>query len=183
MSEKRWIVVVDWERYQHRDSSRSKVPPWVKNETKLLSSPDYLGLTSHQRGVLHGVWLEYARSLRRLPDNTSSLSRQLGLRVMRRDIDALNHAGFITFSASRVASEPDSLDRDRDRESVLRNPQSNTKKPQAALDDLTEQRIRRAIDNGALPTRIDVDAELAASPSLTDHQRAFLRALVPEEAA
>ena len=37
-------------------------------------------------------------------DNTLTLARQLGLRVLTRDIEALNHAGFITLSASKGAT-------------------------------------------------------------------------------
>ena len=98
-----WIVMPRWDEFQHRDMARSDVPPWVKNYTKLLHDDAYLTLSSHQRAVLHGLWLSYASARRQLPLNTRSLTRQLQLRVMRRDLEALNHAGFIEFSASKPA--------------------------------------------------------------------------------
>ena len=103
-----WIVIPNWEQFQHRDVGRSKVPPWVKSYTRLLSDDDYLSLSWEQRGLLHGIWLEYARSLRQLPASRTSLSRRLGMTVRASQLEALNHAGFISFSASKPASNPDS---------------------------------------------------------------------------
>ena len=104
MSEpERWIIVTGWDRHQHRDMARTEIPPWLKVYTRLHSDDDFLKLTFHQRGVLIGLWIEYARARRQLTDSTSALSRRLGHRVMRRDLDALNHAGYITFSAVKPA--------------------------------------------------------------------------------
>ena len=104
MNQDQWIVVRNWDKFQHRDMARSTVPPWIKNYTELLHDDDYLQLTGHARAVLHGLWLEYASTRRRLRLDTLSLSRRLGLRVSMRTLEALNHAGFIEFSASRPAS-------------------------------------------------------------------------------
>ncbi len=100
-----WIVIPKWEDFQHRDAARVVVPTWVKTFTKLLSDSDYLDLSGHRRAVLHGLWLEYARSTRRLRLDTLSLSRRLALRVTTADLEALNHAGFIHFSASKHAGK------------------------------------------------------------------------------
>jgi hypothetical protein len=83
--------------------ARSKVPPWIKTFTKLLSDDDYLALSHHLRGVLLGIWLEYARARRQLRGSTVTLTRRLGQRVTTRDLEALNDAGFIAFSASKPA--------------------------------------------------------------------------------
>lgn len=93
-----WIVIEDWDRFQHY---RDRVPIWIKNYVELMADDAYLGLTGHQRGVLHGLWLEYAKSRRELLHNTSTISSRLGLRVTKRTLQALNDAGFITFSASK----------------------------------------------------------------------------------
>jgi hypothetical protein len=74
---------------------------WVKNYTRLLHDPAYLGLTFHQRGVLHGLWMEYATSNRQIPDSTLTISRRLGERVTRATLDSLARAGLLAFSASR----------------------------------------------------------------------------------
>jgi hypothetical protein len=98
VSGSQWIVVRNWERFQHY-SDRS--PSWIKSYTAQLHDPDYLTLSSHCRAVLEGVRLAYASSNGQLLLNTRSLSAQLALRVMSRDIEALIHAGFIEVSASR----------------------------------------------------------------------------------
>lgn len=116
MSE-RWIVIPRWEELQHRDAARSAVPTWIKLYTELGSKEEFLALSFHQRGVLVGLWLEYARSKRQLRDSTLSLTRRLGQRVLRRDLKALNDAGFIRISASKPArkgaSVPASLEKKR----------------------------------------------------------------------
>ena len=114
MSRDRWIVVRGWERFQHRDAARTDVPPWIKLHTRLLSDEAFLDLSVGRRLLLVMLWLEYARTRRRLPDDTRSLSRRLGQRVVSRDLEALQRAGFLTFSDSEPAripdSEPDSLE-------------------------------------------------------------------------
>ncbi len=112
MSEQ-WIHVVDWERHQHPDTGRSRVPPWIKTFTELLSSEAYLTLTEHRALMLHRLWLEYARTRRRLPLDTRSLSRRLALRVTTADLESLNHAGYIMFSASKDASKVAGLEESR----------------------------------------------------------------------
>src|SRR4051794_32530207 len=129
MDEGGWIVVCRWDEFQHRDMSRSSVPPWIKVYTNLLHNDSYLGLTGHQRAVLQGLWLEYASTHAHLPLTTRSLSARLRLRVMMRDIEALNHAGFIEVSASKPASEPASLDVDVEKIEVLRTSTNNGKRP------------------------------------------------------
>lgn len=110
----RWIVIPRWDEFQHRDMARSSVPPWIKNFTKLMHDDAYLGLTGHQRAILHGVWLEYASARRQLALSTVSLSRRLNLRVTTAHLEALNDAGYIEFSDSRparaVASAPARLE-------------------------------------------------------------------------
>ena len=93
-----WIVVRNWERFQHY---RDRNPAWIKDYTEQLSDQAYLELSFHQRGVLHGLRMEYARSTRQIRDSTLTVSRRLGQRVSRATLDALNHAGFSEFSASK----------------------------------------------------------------------------------
>jgi hypothetical protein len=92
-----WIVVTRWDEFQHYSK---RDPIWVKVYTRLLADENYLGLTFHQRGVLQGIWLEYARSTRQLPGSTLSLTRRLGGKVSTRDLAALSDAGFIAIVAS-----------------------------------------------------------------------------------
>jgi hypothetical protein len=106
----RWIVVPSWERFQHRDTARTTIPAWIKVYPSLLSHDAFLELSPHRRALLLGVWLEYARTRRQLPEDTAKLSRRLAQRVLRSDLEALKKAGFIDFSASRPASTSASTD-------------------------------------------------------------------------
>lgn len=99
-----WIVMPRWDEHQHRDMARSSVPPWIKTYTKLMGDEAYLDLTAAERGILHGLWLEYASARRALRGDTATLSRRLGVRVTQKTLNRLNHAGFIMFSASKPAS-------------------------------------------------------------------------------
>jgi hypothetical protein len=100
----RLIVIPRWdddekgEGFQHY---KDRDPKWIKNYRNLLKKDEYRDLTFVQRGILHGLWLEYAASNREIRDSTLSLTRRLGQRVTRASLDSLNHAGFITFSASK----------------------------------------------------------------------------------
>jgi hypothetical protein len=93
-----WIVVPRWHEFQHY---RDRDPNWIKNYRVLLSDDDYLALSGHTRAILHGLWLAYASSDGQLRLDSLSLSRRLALRVTMKQIESLNHAGFIQFSASR----------------------------------------------------------------------------------
>ena len=104
MTAERWIVIPGWEKFQHRDAARALIPTWIKVYTELMSKDGFFELSFHCRGVLLSLWLEYATSKRQLRDSTVSLTRRLGQRVTTRDLESLNRAGFIEFSASRPAS-------------------------------------------------------------------------------
>ncbi len=97
-----WIVIPDWDRFQHYSDREVR---WVKCYVSLLSKPEYLRLNPGARAVLHGLWLMYASSHRHIPLDTALLSRQLNLRVSSVQLESLNHAGFIEFSASRPLAQ------------------------------------------------------------------------------
>jgi hypothetical protein len=109
MAARNYVWIPNWEgsddnpegfqHYKNRD------PIWIKNYTRLLSKDEYLALSGHRRGVLHGIWLAYATSRRRLPHETLTLTRRLGLKVTTADLASLNHAGFIEVVASDVLAE------------------------------------------------------------------------------
>ncbi len=104
MSEpERWIIIPNWPRFQHYKERR---PVWIKAYTELLADRAYLKLTLRQRGLLHGLWLAYAASGLDLGSSAAQVGRVLGEPTVRtRDIEALNHAGFITLSASKPLAE------------------------------------------------------------------------------
>ena len=101
MDVSRWIVIPKWDGADGFQHYKNRDPIWIKAYTRLLSDHGFLALTYHQRGLLLSIWLEYARGNRQLRDSTLSLARQLGQRVLTRDLEALNQAGFIGFSDSK----------------------------------------------------------------------------------
>jgi hypothetical protein len=169
MSE-RWIVIPRWDEFQHPDVARSTVPPWIKVYTRLLSDDTYLTLTLAQRGLLHGIWLMYATH-RRSTNETSTrrllVTNKAEARHFRSNLEALNHAGLITFSASRPASNLASLEVDRDREKKV----LSAKAPKRPVDNFEPQRanviakdpiqaIKAMIQNGVITDIVDLEAEL-----------------------
>lgn len=97
-----YIHVVGWDKFQH---GKGREYPWIKDYIGQLHKDEYLSLSAHLRGILHDIRLIYAASHRQVRDNTATLHRQLGYRVMRRDIERLCDAGFITISASSVLAQ------------------------------------------------------------------------------
>ena len=91
-------MIPNWHRFQHY---RNRRPTWIKVYLDLAHKEEFLNLTGHQRAVLLGLWMEYCESGGKLPLTLGSLSAHLRLRVMSRDIEALNDAGFIEVSASK----------------------------------------------------------------------------------
>jgi hypothetical protein len=101
-STQRYIVPKNWSTYQHYKTQTR--PPWIKLYVHLLHDDEWLSLTPEQRSALQGIWLLYAESARKLPENTASLSRQLGQRITKRTLKSLSDAGFIEFH-SRASLE------------------------------------------------------------------------------
>jgi hypothetical protein len=98
VADERWIIIPGWDTFQHY---KDKDPGWIKAYTSLLHKDEYLRLTGHQRGVLHGLWLAYASAHCQLRLDTASLTRQLALRVSSATLEALTNAGFIEVSSRR----------------------------------------------------------------------------------
>ena len=171
MSDELWIVIPRWNDFQHPDTTRSGVMPWVKNFTRLLSDDRYLDLSFVQRGILHSIWLEYARSrgkLRMSTDGTLvSLSRRLGQNVRLAQLVALNDAGFIEFSASSPASTRASKDASTSA-SNLASPEENRgeeRRPEDQ-DPVTETVLQDQGGNGsgAWSTGEDLEPLVPATP-------------------
>lgn len=126
-----YIEIRNWDRFQHSDATkRGRDPVWIKNYTRLLSDEMYLNLTPHQRAVLHGLWLEYARSGRQLPLNTASLTRRLNLKITIRQLEALNHAGFLEFRQD-IVTPPSSLEERREEKKKQLPPPPQIEAPKA----------------------------------------------------
>lgn len=103
----RYIWVNRWDEFQSFQEKRGKpwAPPWVKLHTKILDNPEFLDLTPETRMVLVGIWALFARTHGTLTKDTRRLSRQLSQRVTERQLESLNHAGFITFCSGTVLEQ------------------------------------------------------------------------------
>lgn len=97
-----FIWIADWDRFQHY-SRRN--PPWIKNYVELLHDAEYLSLTCHRRGLLHGLWLMFAGFRRRLPCDLRLINSRLGAAVKMPDLEALCDAGFLEVIASDVLAK------------------------------------------------------------------------------
>lgn len=90
-----YIWISRWEDFQHYKPERDRAPAWVKMYTKQLDDDRYLDLNPTQRGLLADLRLEFSRARAELRLNRRRLTLRLGMTVYQRDIDRLNHAGFI----------------------------------------------------------------------------------------
>lgn len=155
-----WIVIPKWDGPKGFQHYKDRDPTWIKNYRQLLASDEYRDLSLHQRGILHGLWLAYAASNRQLRLNTLALSRRLGQTVKTQDLERLNHAGFIRFSASKPrarrydAAKPEKIREEKNPPTPLNG--GNGKGAQVAIATL--------IRNGVLRDPVDLEAELRAHP-------------------
>jgi hypothetical protein len=170
-----WLVVPNWNGSTGFQHYRDRVPRWIKNYTELMSDDAYIGLTGHRRGILHGLWLEYASSRCRLAVDTASLSRRLALRVTMKDLEALNHAGFLEFSASAPLAQPEH-DASLEVEKKEKPPyplRAQRQNPAANGAAQTPAAAARGLAHGLLE-RSGLDASLdwlAANRNISSHER------------
>ena len=133
MSE-RWIVIPNWDKFQHYTD---RDPPWIKLYTELNSNDDWCDLSDAERGLLVTIWIEYARSRGTL--KVSRVPKKIGQASRVRQLERLNHAGFIEF----VASKPLALARSRESEKKERRektPSNLEKKRRKAMAWLNNNR-------------------------------------------
>lgn len=97
-----WIEVLNWDKFQHY---KDRDPPWIKNYLDLLHREEYLALTDVQRTLLHGLWLLYAASNKRLRWDIASINAALRLRARKGSLEALADGGFIRRTALAPGTE------------------------------------------------------------------------------
>jgi hypothetical protein len=126
-----WIIVPNWERFQHYGLART--PAWIKLYTSLNSHDAWADLGMSERGLLVTIWIEYARSKRRL--KTSRIRAEDGYRHFRRHLESLNHAGFIQLSSRpevEVEEEEELLEVKRENPAYPKASQSSESRANAA---------------------------------------------------
>jgi hypothetical protein len=100
MSDDRWIVIPNWDKFQHY---KDRAPLWIKVYLELENSDEWAELTLAERGLLVSIWVCIASSNGQI--RTSTLQHRVGHRVRIDSLERLNHAGFIQL----VASKPEKL--------------------------------------------------------------------------
>jgi hypothetical protein len=137
-----WIVVPNWDRFQHY---KDRDPRWIKDHVSQLYDDDWSALTLTERGALQTLRLAFAASDGKLP--TSALAR-IGAHpgvAMRSITTSLSDAGLIVVSASK----PLALTRSREKR------REEKKKGSASAD------MKNRPANGELETTgTAVDAEM-----------------------
>lgn len=96
MDDVTWIVVCNWERFQHYGKAK---PRWIKLYRDLLHDYAFTNLSPTNQALLMKLWLLNAETGQNVPVSTAYLTRNLGQRVTMRQLETLNHAGFIGFKS------------------------------------------------------------------------------------
>lgn len=94
----RWIVIPNWNELQHY---KNRDPEWIKVYRRLLVKDEFLELHTRARSLLLGVWLLYASKDGVLREQPRSIAAALRQQVFSKDLELLEQAGFIEFSASK----------------------------------------------------------------------------------
>jgi hypothetical protein len=99
-----WIWVNRWEEFQSFQTKRGKpwAPPWIRLYPQLLGDDDFLALTESEQLLLLKLFMLFSSQRQVVANDTRSLSRRCGQRVLKRHIDSLNHAGYIDLCSRTV---------------------------------------------------------------------------------
>jgi hypothetical protein len=152
----RWIVVPNWDRFQHY-SDRN--PTWIKVYTELNSRDEWRNLPLAQRGVLVTIWLEYARSngqltVRHMCAIGPAMSTRYG--HLYKHLEALNDAGFIRLSASRPLALARSREKRREEQEQHAPTRPKKPKPKTPAETRTNAAAYQPFDNPP-PEAVEVD--------------------------
>jgi hypothetical protein len=99
-----WIWVNRWEEFQSFQVKRGKpwAPPWIRLYPQLLGDDDFLALTESEQLLLLKLFMLFSSQRQVVANDTRSLSRRCGQRVLKRHVDSLNHAGYIDLCSRTV---------------------------------------------------------------------------------
>jgi hypothetical protein len=126
-----WIVVPNWEKFQHY---RDRRPAWIKLYTALADHDEWRHLTLAARGLLVSIWIEYADSQGKI--RASELPSRIPGKIHKKTLESLYHAGFLRTSASAP------LETEKRREELKASARASKPKPKPA--PTTEPRINAA---------------------------------------
>ena len=188
-SEKTWLWVVRWDEFQHYKPERDHGPAWIKSYSRQLDDDRFLDLSLALRGLLESLRLALGRAGGRLPNDTQSISRRIGAKVRREQIEALCDAGLIEVcSRATLEQRLEQFYASRAPARSRRTREEEKEPEQEALDLDTEQAGRRELQHASagLPagsSEDDPEPALGATGPMADDVRRELRALQPRGAA
>jgi hypothetical protein len=173
----RWIVVRNWERFQHY---KDREPVWIKLYLELRSSDEWRQLTLSARGLLVCLWIEYAAAQGVL--RASDLPSRVAQKNLRHSLESLQEAGFIEVSASKPLAFARSREKEKEKERETPKPPFRRKGALKKID----QKARAWIDNNRGELR-DVDLayvigdqfEIEDDPELLADLVAYARERMP----
>lgn len=148
MSDDVWIVVPNWERFQHY---RDRDPVWIKLYLELRSRDDWRRLTLAERGLLVSIWIEYAASGGTL--RASDLASRVSAVNVSRSLGSLSDAGLVRFSASK----PLALARSREKRREEKNDRAHAQRPKPAPTSAEPRANAGAYQRPEPPIQVDVD--------------------------
>lgn len=181
-----YLSVSNFWKYQNADVwKKAKIhPPWFKHYVHRDRELDSLPL--HARLLWYEILASATRNSNVLEADLSWLyaETRVPVEVIAETLPLLVKGGWLSETETpRRSRKPsrETLDNPRDLEVEVDVEVERPPKPPARSgeNELQQKRIERAIANGVLGDLVDLDAELAANPSLSEHQRSFLRALIP----
>ncbi len=107
MKDQGYIWIHRWGDFQSYQKKRGKpwAPPWIRFYLRQLDDDAYLDLTAAERGLLHDLRAEFARTRSNLRADRERLSQRLGYTVYARQLERLNQAGFITICSRTVLEQ------------------------------------------------------------------------------
>jgi hypothetical protein len=92
-----WIWISRWREFQHYRPRPERGPAWIKDYAAQLDDWRYLELTPTQRALLTDLRRMFSAGRAQLKRSTSAIGARLQMTVYHKDLEALNHAGFIEF--------------------------------------------------------------------------------------
>jgi len=107
MTDDLYIWINRWDEFQTYHKKRDKIwaPPWIKLYPRLLTDPDFLALTESSQLILVKLFMLFSKSRQSVSKDTRMLSHLLHQRVTNRQLESLNHAGYISFCSRTVLEQ------------------------------------------------------------------------------
>jgi hypothetical protein len=143
-----YIVIPNWDEFQHY---KDRAPAWIKLHLNLLGNDAWLDLSPEDRCVLITIWMltgRYGNGRVKADYGWIMQQAKVGYGPRSRNLERLNHAGFITFSASALPKKVASVEVEGSKE-----PKKERKSARASSAANTAARTHA--ENGHEPSRDD----------------------------